>query len=198
MTKKQIGWGALIVVVIIGGYFIFSNYASAPTDGSIEWEKQESAVKGFLLENFGNELAAATRPIGRVAKTVEVTGDTRPEALVLLGTGGAYTDDFILLKWEDGKPGLFAFLKPDGETGPLIFSQGSSVRNGMSVDFLLEESVVYTGSWGIDPDGSLGNCEVEAFRYWSDGKQFVFDKNASEELEIDYCSRIRNQLPNLL
>jgi hypothetical protein len=159
----------------------------------IDWKSLIPTIREILGPTFLGVRVELNTPMS-IFQENDITGDGVPEALVDLGTGGAYTSFLTLMRIENGKPVVAEFKQKDGKISPLIFPQGASVMNGESVVMLQERNAIYAGHWsksvtGI-PFGSLTDCDVEAYRWNSDTKTFDFDLNLSNEIRQEFCQKV--------
>lgn len=160
---------------------------------NLVWSDHLSEIKSVLKDNQDIWTGEQLRPV-QISREVDLTGDGVPEVLVTTGSGGAYTDDLVLFVWRDNEPRLAKFIDAAGEEGPMIFSEGASVRNGASVDWQPEQEVIYSGSWNVDFNGILADCEVNAYQYSEDDLAFVYNQGLSAGLGSDFCANLRESL----
>jgi len=193
MRKKiLISLTAAILLLVVGLALRFCPCLESSSKDLV-WAKQISKIKTILKETEDISAEGQLRPV-QVVREADLTGDGVPEALVAIGSGGAYTDDLALFIWQGDKPVLAKFIDAAGEEGPIILSEGASVRNGASVNWKPEQKVIYAGSWNVDFDGALADCEVNAYQYSRDSLAFVYNQNLSADLGSQFCADLRQSL----
>jgi hypothetical protein len=105
-----------------------------------------------------------------IRQIADLTGDGVPEALVYLGTGGASTDEMMLMRIRDGKPVFAVFRGRSGKASSMTFLEGASVMHTDSVELLPQEHAVYSIHYsfaGLNPDGvqKVHECSGEAYQW---------------------------------
>lgn len=167
--------------------------SSQSTPKSVNWEGFIASIRMILGPTFLGERIEASRSIS-IDQKEDITGDGIPEALVNLGTGGAYTDYLTLMRVEGDKPVVAQFKQKDGKVSSLIFLVGASVANGANVVMLPDKSAVYAGHWSRtvsgQPFGSLSSCSVEVYQWDAQTKTFDFSLNLSNEMRPGFCQRV--------
>lgn len=160
------------------------------------WEELIPEIRIAIKNGLSDAIIETVSPLD-IYEEVELTGDDINEALIDLGSGGAYTEEFVLMMIQDGKPVLAKFRQKDGKVSSLIFLNGSSARNGETVEILSENKAVISGYYSIDDSGEkIENCEVEAYE-WNNGINnievgiFEYSRVLSEETEKDYCADLQ-------
>lgn len=152
-------------------------------------------MRTVLKQAFSDIRVEESRPIS-IGEKVDITGDGVPEALVALGTGGAYTDFFVLMRIEDDKPIVPLFKQKDGKVSMSLFLAGASVMNGETVVMFPKRNTIYAGHWSRGesgtPFGSLTNCSVEAYQWNASTKTFNFSAGLSNEIRPDFCREIES------
>jgi len=140
-----------------------------------------------ILKNSSLDLAVEERGPISIYQRADVTRDVVPELLIDVGSGGAYTQNMALFRLEDGKLILADFKRSDGETGPIRFLNGASVRNGTAAQMLPEKDAIYQVFWHTDDEGKSESCRVEAYRWNEQTRTFDFNSELSKEIQIDFC-----------
>jgi len=202
----------LLILISIGVYWYFNFYkqphalnkpapSSIPseqtqTERQINWQNLIPEIRPVLKQEFSStDIAIEERNPIEIVKTADITGDGIPEALVDLGTGGAYTDLLTLMRIENGKPVVAILKDKNGELDSApTFLQGASVRNGESVDMTAENKTIYSGSYSTDDSGALADCSVDAYQWNSTTKTFDWNETLSQELKQSYCSSVEKSL----
>ncbi|HEX3354178.1 MAG TPA: hypothetical protein VHS34_15265 [Terriglobales bacterium] len=123
----------------------------------------------------------------RITETADITGDGVPEALVYLGTGGAYTDELTLMRVKNGKPVVARFKQKKGGVSPLIFLSGSSVRHQESVKMLPDRRAIYSMSSETDDSGRKAKCGVVAYEWTAETQTFDWNRSLSGQLTESNC-----------
>lgn len=203
----------ITVVIIIGGvlYFAFVRKpvpsapiqpspapAPAPTSTQpapqnpkpVNWDDLIPEIRKVLAPAFMDVKIEQSSPIS-IFQTGDITGDGIPEALVYLGSGGAYTSYLTLMMLdENGKPVAAKFKQKNGKISTLLFLAGASVKNGQSAALAPEKKAVYSGSWRIDDSGKLAACGINAYQWNGQTKIFEFNSALSKEIKPDFCGKI--------
>lgn len=155
--------------------------SSSPSPVSVSWQSQIPAIKKSLGTVFLDVRVGGITPVS-IFEEKDITGDGVPEALVDLGEGGAYTTTLTLMRMEQGKPVPAKFKQRDGKVASLVFLEGSSVRNGESVNLVSDTQTIYSSAWGADGEGTLSSCEVAAYTWNAGTKVFEFNASLSQEI----------------
>ena len=154
----------------------------------ISWSNLIPDIRAALGSTFLGSPIEESRPLS-VYKEADITGDGVTEALVNLGTGGAYTDYLTLMRIENGKPTTTQFKQQDGKVSPLIFLDGTSVRYGESTIMIPDKNAMYQGSWSIDDHGKVNSCTVVAYQWNAQTKTFDFNLILGNEIKPDFCRK---------
>lgn len=127
-----------------------------------------------------------------IYKKADITGDKIDEALVALGSGGAYTEYFALMQSDNnGNPKLARFRIKDGSTDDVLFLEGTSVSHGMSVELAPSKNAIYAESWNIDPiNPDTISCEIEAYVWNKSSGLFEYNSTVGKNATDSYCSKI--------
>ncbi|MGQ9513425.1 hypothetical protein [Thermodesulfitimonas sp.] len=158
--------------------------------GEVDWEGLIPAIRATLGPMFLGVRLEEVYPL-RIYQTSDVTGDGVKEALVNLGTGGAYTEYLTLMMVQDDKVVAARFRRADGTVSPLIFPSGASVRHGEDVTMLPAKNAILTASWSTDESGKVDRCEVVAYRWDPRAQLFAFNPDLSNAIKPDYCRNLR-------
>ena len=209
MNQKGFANIALIVLVVVllgvVGYFAIVKksepVAQQPTPSpvsntqiqtpkAVNWESLIPTIRTAVGPTF---LGARVEESGSLSifQKNDITGDSISEALVSLGSGGAYTSYLTLMRVENDKPAVAQFKQKDGKISPLMFLAGASVMNGESVVMLSDKNAIYSGHWSRAVSGtsfgSLTNCSVEAYQWNVSTKTFDFSTSLGNEIRPDFC-----------
>jgi hypothetical protein len=122
-----------------------------------------------------------------IAQTIDINGDSVPEALVDLQTGGAYTEDYAICQLEDGKLEVADFRDKNILFSQKFFGKGASVQHEVKLSFANDGKgnyVIY--QYTIDKSSSdpavIDKISVEAYR-WNVSTQ-LYEYN--EELSLAF------------
>jgi hypothetical protein len=191
MKRNLLIISALIVVITVALFLFYSRTNALPAEKkpvsqTINWQDYIPAIKEAVKSAFPENKIEGTRPVEEY-KEEDLTSDGIPESLIYTGTGGAYTDELVLVMIENGKPVLPKFKTQDGQVLVPIFLSGSSVRHGEIVDIVPEDSVVYSVSWSMDEMGKLETCDPEVYLWNKNTKQFEYDQILSDGSKSTLC-----------
>jgi len=165
-----------------------------PTITAADWEHLLPSIRSVLKGEFPNERVEELSEIS-IERTVDVTGDGIPAALVHIGPAGAYTAELTVMRLEDSKPVTAIFRQKEGKTGALIFLEGSSVRHGEAVTMRPKEHVVFSGHWSTDDSGKVDHCTGEAYKWSPQAKIFNFSRRLTSKIIREWCSNLRFDTP---
>ncbi len=174
--------------------------SATSTARSFSWQDNIKAVEKTIGGEFLDIKTKQTGPIS-VHQTAEITGDKTDEALIALGSSGAYAEYFTLMRVnyanKDGsllkssKPVLAQFKQRDGAVGPLMFAEGSSVSHGETVNLVPATNAVYSGGWSLDPvNPDAVECTLDVYVWNEKTSTFDFDKGLSETSLSSFCAKI--------
>src|SRR5450756_2957551 len=98
--------------------------------------KQKTAYE-IMPSLVGSEMCIRDRDRGElfIAQTIDINGDSVPEALVDLQTGGAYTEDYAICERENGKLYVANFRDKYMLFSQKFFSKGASVQHEVKLSF---------------------------------------------------------------
>ena len=98
---------------------------------------------------------------------------------------------------QSGRPVAALFKEPNGKTGPSIFAEGASARNGITVQLHPEFHAVFTGEYGMKINGrDLEKCNGKAYRWNRQTAAFEYDKRLGNRMGKDFCRGLANELRN--
>jgi len=160
--------------------------APQPPLKPVNWESLIPAIRTVIGPTFLGVRVEESEPLSIFQKN-DITGDGIPEALVNLGSGGAYTSYLTLMRIENNKPVIAQFKQKDGKISPLIFLYGASVMNSENVEMLPEKNAIYafhlSRSNNENSSDILTKCTIEAYKWNSQTKNFDFSLSLTKELE---------------
>jgi hypothetical protein len=162
------------------------------TPKPVNWEILIPAIRTVIGSTSLGVYVEESRPLSIFQKN-DITGDGIPEALVDLGSGGAYTSYLTLMRIENNKPVIAQFKQKDGKISPLMFLVGASVMNGETVVMLPDKNAIYAGHWSRavsgTPFGGLTDCSVEAYQWNLQTKTFDYSISISNEVRPGFCQK---------
>jgi len=192
MKKKTIIILVILLVIVVSSAWRFCPCGKEKT---FSWSDNLSEIKVIIKEaKEGNKLLSEQLRSVQIVRESDLTGDGIPEALILTGTGGAYTEDLALFILKDDKPALAKFIDENGDRRSIIFTEGSSVRNGSKIDWQPENKIIYTTSWSLNFNGTLDDCRADAYKYDNNKQAFVYDQNLSDSLGQEFCASLSTSL----
>lgn len=161
----------------------------APEAEAVNWGNLLPSIRPILRSTFSDVPLEESSPLS-ISQTEDVTGDGVPEALVNLGTGGAYTQYLALMRMEGGQPVVARFIRQDGNVAPVLFLSGASVMNGDDVGLLPDKQAIYTGYWGKDgATGNISECSVAVFQWQAETRTFDFNASLGNEIKSGVCQK---------
>ena len=142
-----------------------------------------------LKRAFPNILTIGERGEPFIAQTIDMNGDSIPEALVDLQTGGTYTEDYAICQLENGKLSVANIMDKNMPLSlPKYFSEGASVQHEVKLSFADDgkgNHVIY--QYTIDKSSSdpavTDKITVEAYEWNGTTKQFEYDEHLSIAFE---------------
>ncbi len=167
---------------------------------SFNWQENIKVVEKTIGSEFLDMKTKQTGPIS-IAKTAELTGDKTDEALIALGSSGAYAEYFTLMRinyanrdgtlLKNSKPVIAQFKQRDGSVGPLMFAEGSSVAHGETIELIPTTNAVYSGGWSLDPvNPDAVECNLDVYVWNEKTSLFEFNKPMSDSALSSFCSKI--------
>lgn len=159
---------------------------------SINWVSPEipAAIRETVGKNF---MEIKTEQTGKFAvyKKADITGDGTEEAVVSLGSGGAYTSYYALMQSENGSPRLARFKQKNGDIGNIMFLEGASVSHGISFELVPSKHAIYSESWALNPiNTDTIECEIEAYQWNATSSLFEYNQALGDAATGLYCSKI--------
>jgi hypothetical protein len=137
-----------------------------------------------LKRTFPNMTTIGDRGELFIAQTIDINGDSVPEALVDLQTGGAYTEDYAICQLEDGKLEVADFRDKNILSSQKCFSKGASVRHEVKLSFANDGKgnyVIY--QYTIDMSSSdlavVDKISVEAYRWNVSTRLYEYNEELS-------------------
>ena len=119
-----------------------------------------------------------------IAQTIDINGDSVPEALVDLQTGGAYTEDYAICQLKDGKLEVADFRDKNILFSQKFFSKGASVQHEVKLSFANDGKgnyVIY--QYTIDKSSSdpavVDKISVEAYRWNVSTRLYEYNEELS-------------------
>lgn len=161
---------------------------TTPQTTNITWSKLIPDIRSTLGSNFLDTKVEERQKIS-ISKEQDITGDGISEALVDLGSGGAYTSFLTLARIDNGKVVIAQFRHEDGNIGPELFLDGASVRHGESVTMAAEKKAIYSLSWDMDENGQKTECVGTAYLWNSTDQIFDFDQKMSDQVQAEACKK---------
>src|SRR5664280_839390 len=141
-------------------------------------------LTSILKRTFPNMTTIGERGEPFIAQTIDINGDSIPEALVDLQTGGAYTEDYTICQLENGKFSVANFRDKYMLFSQKFFSKGASVQHEVKLGFANDGKgnyVIY--QYTIDKSSSdpavIDNISVEAYRWNMSTKLYEYNEELS-------------------
>jgi hypothetical protein len=137
-----------------------------------------------LERTFPNMTTIGDRGELFIAQTIDINGDSVPEALVDLQTGGAYTEDYAICERENGKLYVANFRDKYMLFSQKFFSKGASVQHEVKLSFASDGKgnyVIY--QYTIDKSSSdpavIDKISVEAYRWNMSTRLYEYNEELS-------------------
>jgi hypothetical protein len=138
-----------------------------------------------LKRAFPNILTIGDRGEPFIAQTIDMNGDSIPEALVDLQTGGAYTEDYAICQLDRGKLRVANFRDKNMPLSlPKYFWEGASVQHEVKLSFANDGKgnyVIY--QYTIDKSSSdpavIDKISVEAYRWNMSTRLYEYNEELS-------------------
>ncbi|MBA4364839.1 MAG: hypothetical protein C0398_02390 [Coprothermobacter sp.] len=124
-----------------------------------------------------------------IAQTIDMNGDSVPEALVDLQTGGAYTEYYAICQVEDGKLCAANFRDKNAPLSwPKLFWKGASAQHEVKLNFVDDgKGNRVICQYAIDKSASdpavTEKITVEAYKWNGTTKEFGYDEGLSIAFE---------------
>ncbi len=157
----------------------------------INWQELIPEIRNILGSQFQDVIVEEIYNLS-IYKSADITGDGVPEALINLGSGGAYVNFLTLMRLEDeseklAKPILAEFKKKDGEIGPRLFLIGASLNHELVTEMIPEKKLIYTLQRAYDEKREITECIVEAYIWNQENKIFEYSEKEKEVIENELC-----------
>lgn len=174
--------------------------SSSPNIASYNWSENIKTVEKTIGSEFMDIKTKESGPMS-IYGTAELTGDKTDEALIDLGSGGAYTEFITMMRinyankdgslTKNSKPVLAQFKQRDGSVGPLMFAVGASVSHGETVELVPATKSVYSGGFSLDPvNPDAIQCTLDVYVWNEKNATFEFNKAMSDSSLGSFCSKI--------
>jgi hypothetical protein len=197
-------------IKVTGNIILMTSGGNAGKTSIVLWARDTSVQGAWLIDQLSygeyafydsKELAATLKrafpnigTIGErgdpfIEQTIDLNGDSIPEAIVDLQTGGAYTEDYTICQLEDGKLRVANVMDKNMPLLlPKVFSKGASVQHEVRLRFVDDgtgKRVIY--QYTIDKSPSdptvTEKITVEAYRWSERTKEFGYDEGLSIAFE---------------
>ena len=193
LVKGLAIFGALLAVVL---FFVLrradNTTVSDGTGGqviSFQWKDEFKSARKALRETFP-DIDLEERSSMRIEQEDDVTGDGIPEALISLGTGGASTDFYALVRMTENGPESVQFRTEDGSVEALTLLQGGSVTHSDAVLLDPERHAVSTASvMRSGEDGRIDSCVVDTYIWNEKDELFTYSVTESRRTQNDFCTK---------
>jgi len=159
-----------------------------------DWKSLIPQIRKVLNQTFPGEGIEEHYNIA-IYGTGDVTGDGIPEAIVYVGTGGASTDEVVLMRLESGSPVVAKFRGKNGTIQTPTFLRGASVTHSDDFELVPEKHAVYSMSSMTDSEGRLAKCGVIAYRWNPSSKTYDWNKVLSAQLKQKVCPKVGSPGP---
>lgn len=166
------------------------------TDSSKIWNANSIAkIRAAVGDTFLDIKTEQSEKIS-IYKKADITGDGIEEALVSLGSGGAYSGYYALMQVDpkdktNTKIVSARFKTAEGKIEDVMFVEGTSVSHGMSVEMAPSKQAIYAESWQIDPiNPDTVSCQIEAYKWNKNSGIFEFNDALGKSATESYCSGI--------
>ena len=160
----------------------------------VDWRRLVPQIREVLNRSVPGERIEETYKI-QIYGTGDVTGDGIPEAIVYLGTGGASTDEVMLMRLEGGSPAVARFRQKDGSLQTPTFLRGASVTHSDDFRLVPKNRAVYSVSMKSDSEGYLANCTVTAYRWNASTKTFDWSRTLTTRIRKEACPKVGSPMP---
>ncbi len=146
-------------------------------------------LTAMLKKTFADITTIGERGEPFIAETMDINGDSIPEALVDLQTGGAYTEYYAICQLEDGKLEVANFRDKNILFSQKFFSKGTSVQHETKLQFTNDGNgnyaiYQYTIDKSVSDPAVIDKISVEAYRWnmstglyeYNEGLSLAFQK----------------------
>lgn len=169
-----------------------TNISSSTNKTTID-ENSISQIEKVIGPNF-MEIKTGETDRMSIYKKADITGDSIDEALISLGSGGAYTTYFALVQIDtknNNEIKRAKFKTAEGKIDDVMFVEGASVSHGLSVEFAPSKKAIYSERWQVDPiNPEKVSCEIEAYVWNSNSGLFEYNAKVGQDATDNYCSKI--------
>ena len=149
------------------------------------WTSELGAVTPVLTAAFPDSSVGQRGPVS-IEEEKDITGDGNPEAMIDLGTGGASTEQYALVQFENGMPVAASFQDADGTVGPITFLRGGSADHSDDFTLVPEDRMIYSLSTESDPDAGTA-CTASAYVWNQATGMFAYSATESSSLQSQQC-----------
>lgn len=207
LNKNLFSISLFLIILAIGGYFVFSNRSESPSpekkegsqeteQKSLQWNDLLPEIKQVLKESIKDLPIEEAYPV-KIHSVADITEDGTEEALIYLGTGGAYTDYLVLMEIENEKPVLAKIKSKNGEISFMTFLSGASVRHATDVKMEPQMRALYSSYLTLDEFGKIEECLIEIYKWNAEEKTYDFDENLSSFMQEKSCKSLENMEPKM-
>ena len=152
-----------------------------------DWSTLVPSLTPVLAAAFPDESVGQRGPVA-IEEQSDLTGDGIPEAMVDMGSGGASTEQYALMRIQDGAPVAAVFQDQDGSVGPLVFLRGAAAAHTDDFGLLPDDHEIYAISTELDPEtGAPSTCTAEAYLWHPGTLQFLYSADRSHAVESQLC-----------
>ena len=163
-----------------------SGASSAPVAAlQPSWTSVLPTVTPVLTAAFPDSTVGERGPIS-IEEEKDITGDGNPEAMIDRGTGGASTEQYALVQFENGMPVAASFQDSDGTVGPITFLRGGSADHSDDFTLVPEDRMIYSLSTESDPDAGT-SCTARAYVWNQATGMFAYSPTESSSLQSQQC-----------
>lgn len=170
---------AFIAMLIIPWASFCQPLTQSPNVIKEKWHKAIPKIRAILIKQFGESEIERDYKLG-IDEISDLTGSGNSEALIYLGTGGAYTSTYVLMSLEKGEPAFMKFKLENGKIDVPVFLGGSSVMNSEIIEMLPAKHAISATHCSADVKVELYNCSVEYYQYNPATKLFEYDAKLSK------------------
>ncbi|MFA6254333.1 MAG: hypothetical protein WC640_03780 [Candidatus Paceibacterota bacterium] len=152
-----------------------------------DWEKYLPSIKSLFTKRFPNEQVEEGSRSMEILKAFKISGINF--SLVTLGTGGASTDEEILVALIDNQIKIVDVVNSDNTT-QTIFLSGASVMHGDEIQIFPSKDLIFVANWANSIDRSR-SCHLKAYLWNNAEESFIFDQNNSDQFQKAYCQALQ-------
>jgi hypothetical protein len=180
-------WLLLLITALLAGTSVAQD---KPTPEKAKWETLAPTIETVLVQQGST---CPGQPIRVGIKDAELL-DGNSVALVDFCPGGAYTDWYVVMRLEDGRPVPAHFRKGNRKIADVGFAEGASVMHGMDVKLVADKSALYGIEWDNDAEMHLKRCAVTAYFWNAREKTFDLSPSLSKQARASYCQSLQRKL----